>query len=141
MLQIFLLDQSMVPSYVDGLSITYGNPKRHVWTYNYAGGSCICRDPGTNPSLMPPSFVHDNYYCESGIGSGRNLERVYIDDPLWDVENCATNELGCCSEPSLPWFCRQIPLAANYDIETRICQDKSSSNEDLLISNIQLYVQ
>ena len=69
---------------------------------SHTGYNCPCsKYPGT----LPPSFVHDNYYCESGAplrGSG-----VVTDDPVWDGEGCPSGN-NCCSEPSLPWFCHEI---------------------------------
>ena len=129
--------QSINAPYVEGLSITYGNPRKHIWTY--AIHNCPCFD---NPSGSPPPFVHDNYYCESG--SLQNpvapVAGIYINDPVWDGENCS-GEDSCCSEPSQPWFYRQIPLTTSEDIEARICRDEDISNEDVLIRELQLYVQ
>ena len=58
-------------TYVDGLSITTGEFKRHVWTY--ASGYTDTGNTGTSPCPCaafpghdPPSFVGNNYYCESG---------------------------------------------------------------------------
>ena len=63
--------------YVDGVSVTYGDPREHIWTF--AGGlsetivadfptlSCPCALNGTGIQLQePPVFVGDNYFCESG---------------------------------------------------------------------------
>ena len=52
--------------YCDGISLTHGNPRRHIWTFttdNYLYSRCPCSmsDPRT-----PPSFVGSDYYCESG---------------------------------------------------------------------------
>jgi hypothetical protein len=57
--------------YVDGMSITYGSPRKHVWTYavglsddyNYPTYNCPCAKV---PGPAPPSFVSDHFYCESG---------------------------------------------------------------------------
>ena len=133
--------------YVDGVSITYGTPRKHIWTYAIGlSDSNHLRNPvncpcSQFPGRLPPSFVHDNYYCESG-----NLQRntyssvYYINDPVWDGKNCSSDN-SCCSDPSLPWFYHQLPLTASEDIETRICRDQPSSNEDILIGELQLYVQ
>ena len=136
--------------YVDGVSITYGTPRKHIWTYAIGQSdnnnnlptfptNCPCSE---FPGQLPPSFVQDNYYCESGSmligvhhGSG-----IFTDDPVWDGEGCSTNN-NCCSNPSLPWFYRQIPLTTSEDIETRICRDEESSNEGVLVRELQLYVQ
>ena len=65
---------------------------------------------------------------------------VYTDDPVWDGDGCS-NGNSCCSEPSLPWFYHQLPLTASEDIETRICSDKTSSIEDVLVRELQMYIQ
>ena len=129
--------------YVDGVSITYGSPKKHLWTYaigiSEGNESKLANCPCSKfPGLSLPSFVHKNYYCESGmiqIAAG-----YFTDDPVWDGKNCSS-ENNCCADPSLPWFYCQLPLTASEDIETRICCDEASSNEDVLVRDLQLYVQ
>ena len=59
--------------YVDGISITHGSPRKHIWTFvcgvqenNYLSTemyACPCHN-ATN-AKQPPSFVGNNYYCES----------------------------------------------------------------------------
>ena len=56
--------------YVDGLSITYGIPCQYIWTYAAAvreqpstDANCPCSN---YPGASPPSFLGDNWYCESG---------------------------------------------------------------------------
>ena len=58
--------------YVDGVSITYGNPRQHVWTFagylsnDYASPENVrsCSQPSLNvPS--PPPFVGNNYFCDT----------------------------------------------------------------------------
>ena len=136
--------QSINGPYVDGVSITYGTPRKHIWTYaiGYSDRhntqdpiNCPCSE---FPGVSPPSFVHDNYYCESGSETGGS--GVHADDVVWDGQGCSSNN-SCCSDPSLPWFHRQIPLTAREDIETRICRDQSSYDENILVKELQLYVQ
>ena len=59
-------------------------------------------------------------------GTMFNAEGYFTDDPVWDGVGCSGDN-SCCSESSLPWFYRQIPLTASKDIETRICRDEGSS--------------
>ena len=138
--------ESINQLYVDGLSITYGIPRKHIWTYAigfsdsfqaYARSNCPCSE---FPGDLPPSFVHDNYYCESGNLQDSVVSGVLTSDPVWDGEGCSSNN-NCCSEPNLPWFYRQLPRIASEDIETRICRDQVSTEENVLIQRIQLYVQ
>ena len=55
--------------YVDGLSITHGSPRQHIWTYavgltdSGTSNNCPC---AAVPGPTPPSFVGSHYYCESG---------------------------------------------------------------------------
>ena len=54
--------------YVEGVSITTGSPRQHVWTYavglsddgNYPSWNCPC---ATVPGPSPPAFVGNDYYC------------------------------------------------------------------------------
>ena len=136
--------QSINSPYVDGVSITYGATRKHIWTYamghsdksdTQLPSNCPCSE---FPGQLPPSFVHNNYYCESGtmlVSTG-----IFTDDPVWDGAGCSS-ENSCCSDPNLPWFYRQIPLTASEDIEARIYRDEIDSNEDVLVREIQLYVQ
>ena len=141
----FTTVKSLNGPYVDGVSITYGSPRKHLWTYavglsdnfNSPNYNCPCSHI---PGSLPPPFVHDNYYCESGAVLHPKESTYYTDDPVWDGAGCSSDN-NCCSEPSLPWFYRQIPLTTNEDIETRICRDVHSSDEDILIKELQLYVQ
>ena len=133
--------------YVDGVSITYGTPRKHIWTYGIgksdkskvplARSNCPCAQ---HPGQLPPSFVHDNYYCESGSLTASTNGSYYLSDPVWDGKDCS-NENSCCSDPSLPWFYRQLPLISNENLEARICYDQIFSDEAVLVKEIQLYVQ
>ena len=140
--------RSINDPYVDGISITYGTPRKHIWTYGIGysdkhkslpkyPSNCPCSQ---YPGKLPPSFVHENYYCESGTVSTTLSESYYTADPVWDGRECSS-ENSCCSEPNLPWFYRQIPLTVNKGIEARICRDEVFANEGVLVQELQLYVQ
>ena len=132
--------------YVDGVSITYGNPRKHLWSYAVGIGrqyhdhtfqaNCPC---SKYPGRLPPSFVHYNYYCESGIATDiLPVDGVYTSNPLWDGRGCLSDH-NCCSDPNQPWFYRLIPLATSEDIEARICHDEN--REHIPIQELKLYVQ
>ena len=131
--------------YVDGISITHGNPRKHIWTYaigrsdksNITYANCPC---SKFPGRFPPSFVHESYYCESGR-TVLSDEGYFTDDPVWDGKGCSDDN-NCCSDLGMPWFYRQIPLTISDDIETRICYDDIPTvNKNVLIKELQLYVQ
>ena len=133
--------------YVDGVSITYGNPRHHLWTYasglsddyNYGGVyNCPCaKYPGPNP----PAFVGLDYYCESGItGRYQDNQRITFEDPLWDGDGCGPGNT-CCAQAGMPWFCRTLPHEVSEDIEMRICGDEVTANEEIYVELVEVYVQ
>ena len=58
--------------YVDGISVTHGSPRNHIWTFaaglskdhNYYVNNCPCASPYPGPAAPP--FVGENFFCESG---------------------------------------------------------------------------
>ncbi|XP_065911845.1 uncharacterized protein [Dysidea avara] len=114
--------------YLDGLSITYGKPRKHLWSL--AMGSCPCyKTPGPNP----PAFVRDYYYC-GGSGSQQNYSL-----PVWDGESCSSDN-SCCSQAGMPYFYRRLPVPVKEDIEVRICNNQAFSDEGVLVGTMELYV-
>ena len=138
-------DQSIAYSYVDGISLTYGTLRKHIWTYAIGladnDNACVLSSHCPCSQLsgeLPPSFVHDNYYCESGTMT--IISGIFADDPVWDGKGCSYGS-SCCSESNLPWFYCQISLTAREEIETRICHDEAASDENVLVKELQMYVQ
>ena len=122
-------------AYLDGVSITRGSPRQHVWLYVAGlrsditlGSTCPCNTGATN---TVPSFVGEHYYCESGTNSTPSIGQVYTDDPLWDGNNCPSKEAPCCTGTGLPWFSRDYGNATITDyIELRVCGNQEYGNED-----------
>ena len=44
-------------------------------------------------------------------------------------------------DAGMPWFLRQFPTAITGDLEVRICHDSDYSNQNVMIEQLQLYVQ
>ena len=139
--------------YVDGYSITYGNPRQHIWSYacgleqhlqfGIFSDSCPCNQGHTNETYSPPAFVgNDSYYCESALPVGQQWTGVlYADDPLWDGEQCISDEVSCCTNPNLPWFLKSLGVTTNSDIEVRLCGSQPTYDEDTPFDLLELYVQ
>ena len=131
--------------YVDGISITCGNPRKHVWTYavglsddnNYPYCNCPC---AKTPGPDPPPFVGSHYHCEAGDTGTYVHATLYSSDPLWDGAGCLS-ENSCCYDAGLPWFFRQFPVTTTGDIEVRICRDQGFADEGVAVEQLQLYVQ
>ena len=131
--------------YVDGVSITHGNPRQHIWSYasgiyeNHSSDQSTC--PCTGGGAPPPAFVGSDYYCESGLITSPYQSVLYSNDTLWDGQDCDGLERTCCDPPNLPWFCKELPGPTTDDIEFRLCGDESRANEDTPIDLVELYIQ
>ena len=138
--------KSINDHYVDGLSITLGNPRKHVWTYAI-GMSDDADNPRFNcpcaaiPGPDPPAFVGDHYYCESGNTGGFNYNEHYTSDMLWDGYGCHHANNNCCTNPDMPWFFRQFSRSMQDYLEARICNNQQFHDEHTLVENIELYIQ
>ena len=122
--------------YVDGVSITRGSPRKHVWSLggSTANAGCPC-----SSSRQVASFVGSDYYCESGFPSGPQ-NTFGVADPLWDGKNCPSNEARCCSPTLLPWFLKRIGSMTTDNIEMRLCTDEAPNNENIGIDQYEIYV-
>ena len=134
--------------YVDGISITRGSPRKHVWTFvasvqaNFVGsiGSMVC-PCATGSSQTSPSFVGSDYFCESGCQGHYQNSRFYYADRLWDGEQCGTIEGGCCGATGLPWFNKTLSTPTSDYIELRVCCNQGTSDEDVPVGLYEVYVK
>ena len=136
---------SIAGYYVDGVSITQGQPTKHLWTYavglselyNNNNYRCPCAVPtNMRRTINPPQFVGENYYCESGFPGTRYYDRVVWEDPLWDGRNCIEGN-SCCDRYG--WFHRQVPPSSD-DIHVRLCSDQIVGNENVYIDQLEIWV-
>ena len=132
-------------TYVDGISITYGHPRNHIWTFAASDGRnirnilCPCN---SFENITTPPFINNDYFCERGSTSMNN---GFIDNnPLWDGHGC-TGSSTCCEFNNPPWFCRQLPEPTTEDIEIRTLASANNNdlleNEDTPTELIEIYVQ
>ena len=133
--------------YIDGVSITRGSPRQHVWTFGagYSGNTlihpqytCPCASGSTQSTQ---SFVGSNYFCESGNHLSAGAGILFTSDPLWDGQNCGSIESNCCSAAGIPWFHRSYSVATKDYIELRVCGDQSTGDEDTPVSYYEIYVK
>ena len=136
-------------NYVDGVSVTHGSPRQHVWTFSngldelsttFPYATCPCVTGSTNGNLIP-SFVGQNYFCESGITRWIGGNILHADgDPLWDGQGCGPTS-SCCTFNSPPWFNVTLSSPITDNMEVRICGRGSSQCCDTPIQLIELYVK
>ena len=130
-------------AYVDGVSITYGSaPRKHIWTYANGidlGSSwgCPCN---TNSNEPVPPYVGSDYYCETGVNTGRYQYRFYPNDPLWDGQQCVGPEAPCCTHRNMPWFLKTLNETTTEDIELRVSGNWGVNDEDTPLQVIELFV-
>ena len=128
--------------YATGLSLTHGSPRQHIWTF-VAGYSEVDQDacPCAGGKWPSPSFVGNNYYCESGtVNAPPAYNTYYFSDSLWDGTGCS-EQSNCCDNPNQPWFHRQFDQPTQDDIEARICSYGPFSSRSTLIDQLEIYVQ
>jgi hypothetical protein len=140
--------------YVDGVSLTHGGAKnrQHIWTFaagasevhttmnDFIKFSCPC-DTAFASSRQVPTFVGNDYLCESGVHRDWNHNfTLFSDDVLWDGQNCISTST-CCQFNNPPWFTKNLPNATTDDIELRICTNYLPGHDDVPLELIELYVQ
>ena len=134
--------------YLDGVSITRGTPREHVWSFisgvfstRVHNSNCPCNTNAFQANYVQ-SFIGDNYYCESGNPNTWWSNSVYTSDPLWDGQQCLSYEAPCCTNPNLPWFFRDYKnVSSTEGLEMRLCGDEGWQNEDNPISQYEIYVK
>ena len=132
--------------YADGVCITRGSPRQHIWTLMagvsdsyYDDGNCPCNTPpGSTQDIQ--SFIGNDYFCESGNPGNGWTDILYTDDPLWDGQGCGLQEGNCCETPGLPWFYKTFNSTTDY-IELRECGDELTNNDDVPFSLYEIYIK
>ena len=120
-------------SYVDGISVTYGSPRQHIWTFAaghgpvFNGYRCPCDNQDRSQAPLPPSFVGNNYYCDGDYNGA-----------LWDGTGCTTE---CCRFNSPPWFSVSLSSPTSDSIEIRTCHNQHANDERVHVSFFEFYVQ
>ena len=129
----FYTNQEINDTYLDGVSITNGSPRKHIWSYVgslYQNG-CQC-------DVQPPSFVGNNYYCETS----RPTNHSEIEHEFSGSGEQCNHEGTCCTGTNTPpWLSVSLPSPTNDDLEVRICGDQSTDNEDTPIELLEIFVQ
>ena len=135
--------------YVEGISLTHGGAgsRQHIWTFVAGLSEVTTRWPNegcpcdTVPYSVVPSFVGNDYFCESGVHSEWSGNLVlYPNDVLWDGQDCTSNST-CCQLNNPPWFTKNLPTSTTDDTELRICANDLPVYTDVPLELIELYVQ
>ena len=133
--------------YLDGISITHGTPRTRIWSYAagypeqynvHISNHCPCARPDPTDRSGVPSFVGEDFYCESAF-SGSNAEnRITWEDPLWDGQGCFASGNQCYNRYG--WFQHEIS-ATSDELEVRWCASHEyTNNEDVLTDQLEIWV-
>ena len=144
-------------NYVYGVSLTHGqSPCENIWTFAGArdeaiGDSqwkCPCVNPNLDPTPTLPSFIGNDYFCDTAFeirySSVPDYQSIQVSDPLWDGEGCGPTST-CCYDPDRevnpPWFVKTLSAPTSDDIEMRLCTIADSGVYSTPIEIVELYVQ
>ena len=130
--------------YVDGISITHGQPRKHIWTYEAGRAKtddsrfqCPC---SALDATKPQLFVGEHYYCAEGAPNTPTSARYYLDSPLWTGKDCLRTS-NCCTPSGMPWFCRTLPQPTTDDIEARWSSDQDLANEAVATELLEIFIK
>ncbi len=141
-------------AYAEGILITRGCPRQHVWTYtigdNVANPSgsydpnerdiCPC---ARSHAVQPPSFVQGDYYCDSSsTGTGNTPDGHLLSKPLWNGQGpqCFAGST-CCNRPGQPWFKKTLPQPTTDDIELRWCANEAIDGEGTATELVEILIR
>ena len=140
-LEAFHPDQNINNPYVDGISLTHGSPRQHIWTFAAANSESAINCPCASNSVVSSrlTFLNEDYFCDAA-NSLSFTTFIHFDDPLWDGVNCSPDN-RCCNFNNPPWFYKQLPQPTTDNIEMRVCCDQTRGDEDIAIEAFELYIQ
>ena len=93
--------ESIDSVFVDGIVLTHGSPRQHIWTFaaantQYETGESGCPCNGYSVTFSLPPFVGDDYFCDSGHHYTTRPPLTYLtNDTLWDGAGCICG--SCCT--------------------------------------------
>ena len=132
------IDGSISNQYVDGVSLTYGSPHKHIWSFAAANQESSTSCPCSRGAQSANSFIGNEYFCESG-NSGPSIQRRLYPEPLWDGQGCRSRETPCCNATGIPWFHKRLSAATTDFIELSVCSDHN--DEDTPVGYYDIFVK
>ena len=142
-------------AYASGVLLSHGpvGSRQHIWTFagalyeqssvyntsSFAKFICPCTISANSWPYQVPSFVGNNYFCDSGNPGPRFSDGIlYPNDPLWDGAGCPTTS-SCCEFNNPPMFNVSLPTPTTDDIEVRLCSSSDADN-DVIVNLMEIYV-
>jgi hypothetical protein len=136
-------DRGINDIYVDGVSLTIGNPREHVFTFIGAHPCydgivrCPC-DGGTSaPDFVDASFCDRPGQAARPAGCNNGARDFDAATPLWDgpTDECNADADGLFVRDTL-----QAHTAAD-DIDIRLMADQNTADENLVLTFVEIYIR
>ena len=139
---------SVDEAYFSGVAVMHGSARQHIWTFAAGAAEHYHRSNGflcpcdVYYSSSVPSFVGEDYFCESGIDDPLNTYwyTFHSNDTLWDGKDCHSSST-CCSLHNPPFFNKTLSTPTTDDLELRMCLYHSISRMNIAVELIELYVK
>ena len=137
-------------AYLSGVAVMHGSPRQHIWSFvagalEHYTSNYVELCPCDTYNIAIPSFVGDDYFCESGyiwpgFFNSSELYSFHSDDPLWDGDGCHSNST-CCTFNNPPYFTKYLDNPTTDDIELRLCCYYASYWENIAVELVEIYVK
>ena len=132
--------------YLSGVSLTHGTTN-HIWSFAVGSTQDQTSSPSGNrcPCDMgdpPPSFVGEDYFCESGNTAvpAASMATFFPGNPLWDGLGCISSST-CCSRIDHPYFVKHLGAATTDNINLRTSTHSGSDLDNIGFELIEIYVK
>ena len=120
--------------YLDGVSVTYGKHRKHIWSFFAAYVPHDCCDKRHLNHTGSLRFIGGNSFCDSAHEGSHPEGNLFTEHRLW-------GSVSICTPGSGPWFYVNLSLPSIQDIELRVCGDESVGNEDTPLELVEIYVK
>ena len=128
--------------YLDGVSITHGKPRKHIWSFYGSEEDYKCCGIEHINITRDMNFIGNNSFCDSGNPSNIQWRNTFFTEfPLWDGTARCSSSPTCCAPTSGPWFRTTLTVPTISNIEIRICGDQQPTNEDTPVGLIDVYIR
>ena len=136
-------------AYFSGVAVMHGSPRQHIWTFAAGAAEnwnnlntffCPCDKNYNYHYTSVPSFVGEDYFCESGITYPQSRYTFHSNDTLWDGKDCHSSST-CCSLHDPPFFTKTLSTPTTDDLELRMCLYDSIRHMNIAVELIELYVK
>ncbi len=130
--QFFNSNPSIEEGYLDGVSITHGHPRQHVWSFG--AGRLVLVTQGDVRVIILTLTLQDILRPLSGT-------TISATDCITGYYGMARTVSACCTFNSPPWFNVTLPTSTSNDIEVRICIDEPLEMENEYIKKMILQIK